>query len=416
MSEVRFQKLFEPIRIGRINIRNRVAMAPMLTQYADRGYVSEQQLAYYAARARGGVGLIITEVVFPSRWAEDTSNFNQLGLYDMTHMLGLAELVDTIHAFGAKTFIQFSIGMGAQGSSLRTAVQPVGPSAVNYEVPIEMVPRNLLEVVGPYLVGEVPREMSIEEIEREQENFVKGAIMARMVGFDGLEIHAGHGWLLHEFLSPRFNLRTDVYGGTLENRMRFLLELVRKAKTAVGSDMVVGVRASADEHTPGGITYDDMKVVVQRLEQEGIDYFHSSDGCLSALKYIFPDEDGTMLEEAAGFRKLVRLPIITPSIHDPEMAERAVSEGMTDMVALGRQLIADPDWANKVKEGRLADIRKCKRCNRGCMARMVQGLRIRCVRNPESGLEKYNPQYTRWAVKRRAIEKRVGRAETSAVR
>jgi 2,4-dienoyl-CoA reductase-like NADH-dependent reductase (Old Yellow Enzyme family) len=188
--------------------------------------------------------------------------------------------------------------------------------------------------------------------------------------------------------------------------MRFLLELVRRAKAVLGDELVLGVRGSADEHVPGGTTYADMQAVVQRLEREGVDYFHLGDGCFESLKYTIPDEAGTMLEEAAGFKKLVRLPIITPSVHDPEAAEHAVREGKTDMISLGRQLIVDPDWANKAKSGRVGEIRKCDRCNRGCFARIFQGLRVKCVLNPESGLEKYNPRYTRWAVRQRGIEQR----------
>jgi 2,4-dienoyl-CoA reductase-like NADH-dependent reductase (Old Yellow Enzyme family) len=410
-----FQKLFEPIQIGKVSIPNRVAMAPMVCRYADGMKVSEQQLAYYGARARGGAGLIIIESVFVSKWALDTAPFNVPALYEPGHMIGLAELVDTIHAFGAKIFVQFTMGMGAQGMSL-VGEQLVGPSAVSFTIDPEMIPRNCQEVLVPFMRAEVPREISVEEIKRELVNFVNGAVMARMIGFDGLEIHAGHGWLLHEFLSPRFNHRTDEYGGSFENRMRLLLEFLRRAKAAVGSDMAVGVRVSASEHVPGGLTYEDMKVVVQRLAQEGIDYLHTSDGCASSVKYVYPDVDANMLEASAGFKELVNVPVITPSIHDPELAEKAVSEGMTDMVALGRQLIADPNWANKVKEGRLSDITKCTRCNIGCMARILGGLPVKCILNPESGLERYNPEYTQWAAKRAAIEKKAGRAKTPAGR
>ncbi|MBI5505280.1 MAG: NADH:flavin oxidoreductase [Deltaproteobacteria bacterium] len=403
---MRFPKLFEPIRIGKVTIRNRIAMAPMVTQYCDRGYVSEQQMAYYAARARGGVGLIVTEHVLASHWAEDNCPLNVMGLYDTHHMLGLAELVETIHAFGAKTFVQLNLGVGIQGSSLRAGLQPVGPSAVSYRVPAEMVPRNCLEPFAPFMVGELPREMSIDEIEREQISFVKAAMMARAVGFDGLEIHAAHGFLLSEFLSPRFNLRTDRYGGSLDNRMRFLLELVRKVRAAVGDEMALGVRLSADEHTPGGTTYQDTCAVVEQLEHEGVDYLHVGDGCFESLKYTIPDQPGSMIDEAAGFKKLTAMTVVTPSIHDPAAAEKAVSDGMTDMISLGRQLIADPDWARKVRDGKLADITTCDRCNRGCFARIFQGLKVKCIRNPESGLERYNPQYTQWQVRQRAIERR----------
>ena len=436
-----FEKLFEPIYIGRKKIKNRVAMSPMATLYSQQGYVNEQILAWYAARARGGVGLVIVECTFTSKWGADNSYYNNLCLYDTTHMIGLGELADTIHAFGAKAFIQLTPGFGVQGSSRRTGVQPVAASAANLEIPPAMIPRKILEKalppkdvdevvntppeklpelivriaarLGPrereqisHLTGEVAREMTLEEIEREQENFVRGAEMARTAGFDGVEIHAPHGYLLHDFLSPRFNHRTDAYGGNLENRMRFLMELVQRTKAAIGDGTVVGVRASADEHMPGGTTYEDMKIVLRRLEKEGIDYFNMSAGSYEALKYFLPEEDGAMLEEAAGFKKLVKIPIITPSIHDPDLAEKAVEEGMTDIVSMGRQLIADPDWVNKVKDGRAAAIRRCDRCYRECIIRLMDGLGLRCAKNPEAGIERYNPEYTRWAVKRRAIEKR----------
>jgi 2,4-dienoyl-CoA reductase-like NADH-dependent reductase (Old Yellow Enzyme family) len=395
-----FQKLFEPIQIGKITIKNRVAMAPMVTAYSDRGgYISEQQMAYYAARARGGVGLIITEHILASKWAEDNCPLNVMGLYDISHMLGLADLVDTIHTFGARTFIQMNPGLGVQGSALSRGVQPVGPSTIGYKTKPETVAKNV--DFSLYMVGETPREMSVEEIEREQNNFASAAMMAQMVGFDGLEIHAAHGFLLHDFMSPRFNLRTDHYGGSLENRLRFLLELVRKTRAAVGSEMVIGVRASA--HEPDGTTYEDMKSVVYLLEKEGVDYFHFGDGTFEALNWLLPDKDGTMLEmeKAMGFKEQLRMPVITPSIHDPEMAERAVREGMTDMVSLGRALLADPEWVNKVESGRLKEIRKCTRCNIGCFARLFKGLRVQCVLNPENGLEKYNPAYTRWSMIRK---------------
>ena len=165
--------------------------------------------------------------------------------------------------------------------------------------------------------------------------------------------------------------------------------------------MVIGVRASA--HEPEGTTYEDMKEVVQLLQKEGVDYFHLGDGTFEALDWLLPDKDGTMLEmeKTTGFKKKLHIPVITPSIHDPEMAERAIHEGMTDMVSLGRALLADPEWANKVQSGRLSEIRKCTRCNIGCFARLFKGLRAQCVLNPETGLEKYNPAYTRWSMIRR---------------
>ena len=390
------KKLFEPIKIGPIDIRNRVAMAPMVTAYADRGHVSEQQMAYYAARARGGVGLIITEHVLASRWAEDTCSINVMGLYAPSHMPGLCELVETIHAFGAKTFIQMNPGLGVQGSSFLRGVQPAGPSTVGYRTRAETVADNV--DFGQYMTGEIPRAMSVAEIEREQDNFAKAAMMARVVGFDGIEIHAAHGFLLHGFISPKFNHRTDRYGGSLENRMRFLVELVRKTRAAAGDNMAIGVRLSA--HEPEGMAYHETNRIIHFLAKERVDYIHIGDGSFEALNWLLPDRDGTMLEmeKASGFRKGLGVPVMTPSIHDPGAAEEAVRDGLTDMVSLGRALIADPEWVNKVQDGRLSEIRKCTRCNIGCFARLFQGLRVRCVLNPESGLEKYNPDYTRRAL------------------
>lgn len=388
-----FRRLFEPIRIGKVSVRNRVAMAPLVTGYSDRGYVSEQHLSHYAARARGGTGLIITEHTLASKWAEDNCPLDVLRLYDVSHLPGFSDLADTIHAFGARAFIQLNVGVGVQGSSLRTGVQPVGPSTVGFRAKPELDAKNL----SSDLVGETPREMTVEEIEREQDNFAKAAVLARAAGFDGVEIHAAHGFLLHGFLSPRFNRRTDRYGGSLENRMRFLVEILRKTKAAVGNEMAVGVRASA--HEPEGTTYEDMKIVVRRLQDEGMDYFHVGNGSFEAMGWLLPDRDGAMTEYAAGFRKLLRVPVLTPAIHDPEAAERAVSEGWTDVVSLGRQLFADPEWARKVESGRTSEILRCSRCNT-CYARLFSGLRVRCVLNPECGLEKYNPEYTRWAAMR----------------
>lgn len=403
---MRFQKLFEPIRIGKVEIRNRIAMAPMVTQYSDRGCVSEQQVAYYAARARGGVGLVIVEHALASRWAADECPLPVLRLYDPSHMPAFGDLVEAIHAFGAKAFLQLNIGVGIQGAPAGCGFQPAGPSAVAYVTPPEMIPRNCREVLAPFLAGETGREMSIEEINREQDNFARAAVLARAVGFDGLEIHGAHGFLIDEFLSPRYNRRTDGYGGTHENRMRFLLEIVRKTRGAIGDDMALGVRLSADEHIPGGSTLEDTKLVVKRLGEEKIDYLHLGDGCFEALKYIIPDEPNSMLREAAGLKEVAKMPVLAPTVHDPRLADKAIREGMTDMISLGRALLADPEWANKAKGGRAATITKCSRCNIGCYARIFSGLRIKCVRNPESGLERYNPRYSPLAARKTATARR----------
>ena len=391
-----FDRLFEPIRIGGCEIRNRIAMAPMVTSFSDRGHVSEQQMSYYAARARGGVGLIVTEHILASEWAKANCPLNVMGLYDPSQVQGLAELVDVIHAFGAKTFIQMNPGLGAQGYSILSGVQPVSASEVSYNVDPETVPKNIPFDV--YQVGETPREMTVDEIEREQDNFAQAAMYAAVAGFDGIEIHAAHGFLVHDFLSRRFNRRTDEYGGDVENRCRFLVEMIRKARDYVGRDMALGVRLSA--HEPDGNTYEDTAEIIGLLAREDVDYFHLGDGAFEALKWLLPSEDGTMLELAGrtGLREKLGTPLITPSIHDPKAAVKAVEDGLTDMVSLARPLLADPEWANKVRDGRAAEINRCIRCNAGCFGRLFKGLTVNCVVNPETGLERYNPEYNRWAL------------------
>jgi len=401
-----YKSLFQPIDIGPVEIKNRIAMAPMNTLYADRACISEQQLAYYGARARGGVGLIITEAVVTSEWAYKQLYYNNLCLYDTEHVLGMNELVETIHAFGAKIFVQLCVGFGVQGSSHRFGVQPVAPSEARIEIVPEMLPKQirkwadnidpeLLQKLAPHVLGELCRAMTLQEISDAVEALAKAAELADIAGFDGIEIHACHGYLMHDFLSPRFNKRNDEYGGTPENRRRFLMEVLRAARENTRSSMAVGIRASAQEHMPDGIVLEDTIELVQELEEAGADYFHLSDGSYEALRYFLPDTDGQMIDEAEQIKKATKMTVVTPSIHSPRKAAKAVSDGATDMVSEGRPLIADPQWAKKVKEGRVRDIVKCTRCYKGCIMNLLLGLSTRCTVNPESGNEKYNPDYWR---------------------
>jgi len=391
-------QLFSPIKIGPVEIKNRVAMAPMNCIYSDPGgYVSEQQLAYYAARAKGGNGLIITECVMATQLGAKFDFVNNCKFWNVTHIPGMSELAETIHYFGAKVFVQLSIGFGNKGHTTVAGEQPYAPSPIPYEIPYENLPKGFKEnaaLIQHIIKGEVPREMTVEEIHSEEEAFANSARMAVNCGFDGIEIHAPHGYLEHQFLSPRSNKRTDEYGGSLENRMRFVLEVCKKTRDAVGNSVAVGVRASANEHMPGGFTYEDQKVLVKRLEELGMDYFHLSNGTYEALNYFFPDRDDANLEDAKGFKEIVKMPIITPSCHDPQLADRAIHDGMTDMISLGRQCYADPEWTNKAQAGKFKEINKCKRCNE-CLIRICTAQGVRCAINPNTGREKYMPEYWR---------------------
>jgi 2,4-dienoyl-CoA reductase-like NADH-dependent reductase (Old Yellow Enzyme family) len=305
--------------------------------------------------------------------------------------------VEAVHEFGAKIFAQLSIGFGRQGHALDGS-KPYAPSAIPVEIDIGKIPKGLMERV--YLIrgrtqprGEIPREMTIEEILSEEQRFAEACERAIIAGFDGIEIHAPHGYLEHQFLSPRSNRRTDLYGGPLENRMRFIVEVTQHALMVVKKAVPVGVRISADEHMPQGFTLDEVKVVVKKLQDLGISYLNLSDGSYEALKYFFPEDmehvEKHLLKEAKEIKKVLDIPVITPSVHDPIVAERAIREGETDMISLGRQAIADPDWPNKVREGNVDKIRRCTRdCI--CLIRALLGLYPRCSVNPEAGFEEQN--------------------------
>ncbi len=406
-----FKNLLSPIEIKGVDIKNRIVMAPMNTVMSldNRGYVNEQILAYYAARAKGGCGLIITECVLGTKLAAKFPFTSNLHCYDVSFAPGLLELAETIHAFGARTFIQMSIGFGRQGHA-HDGSRPPAPSAIPYQVPFELLATGFPEVLmkypilAPLSMGSLPYEMTIDEIHAEQDEFANSCIFAMMAQYDGIELHAPHGYLEHQFLSPRTNKRTDMYGGSLDNRMRFLVEVYLKVREAVGSDYIVGMRLSADEHMPEGFTHEEALYAARVMTQMGVDYVHLSDGSYEALKYFFPDRDGTMLDEAAGFKEAVPVPVIVPSIHDPKNAEKAIASRKCDMVSFGRQMLADPEYGNKVAAGKPQDIKRCKRCNE-CLMRAEIGMPVRCVINKNLGREKYMPEYWRPPVKAMSVHK-----------
>ena len=237
----------------------------------------------------------------------------------------------------------------------------------------------------------VPRMMTVSEINSEKKEFADACKRAVIAGYDCLEIHACHGYLLYEFLSPILNKRTDQYGGSLDNRARIILEFAESALDAVKDAIPVGIRMSAAEHMPGGFTLEDVVYVAKKLQDLGIAYFHLSDGPGLSI-YMEPDSDehvnDHLLKEAKAFKKALKIPIITPSVHIPSVCEQVIADGTTDMISHGRQALADPDWPNKVKEGKLSDIRKCLRDN---MCFTTLGINCRCTLNTQLGFEQYDP-------------------------
>ena len=389
----RFEKMFEPFMIREVEIRNRLAMAPLNTGFNPTSRVTEQLISYLAERARNGVGMIVTSpvcgVAIPGMPQPPLLNSPE-------HMSGWNELIETIHAFGAKVFLQVMPGVGRQA---RKGLTTKAPSPIPLRIPPENLPlkaeefaerRNLPSIWVPLMEGEVPQQITVDEIVMAEDAYPVAAGLARTCGADGVELHFAHGYLAYSFLSPRTNQRDDLYGGGFENRMRFLTNVLAKVRGAVGDDFVVGIRISGNEHMPGGLGAEETGEMLRIAEGMGLDYVHLTNGCFEAAKWYVPDEDGTMLVEAEALKRTLRIPVITPSIHDPVAAEEALRQGKTDMVSLGRSLLADPRWVEKVQDGQHRRIVRCIRCLT-CLRRTRNGLAIRCEVNPRLGAERYDP-------------------------
>jgi 2,4-dienoyl-CoA reductase-like NADH-dependent reductase (Old Yellow Enzyme family) len=441
-----YEALFEPIQIGNMEVKNRIAMAPMNLGYTGpNGYHSDQATAWYAMRARGGFGLIITECVVmnPHRWGGQES-LNPSLMIDERYYRFHSELTEMIHHFSdCKICIQLSPGWGRQGhphSESRDC--PAGaPSAIPMKTDLrnlnkgwqrqmkrlarefggeeaeKLVPdfdqiskmnddeyegfRNwaleTISVMAPEMVhiveGDTPRALTREEIIDLEDRFAVQASAAYKLGYDALEIHAPHGYLLHQFLSPRSNKRHDEYGGSLENRARFLTNIIVKTRAKIGPDKPLGVRLSGDELMPGGITHDEVKQVVALCKDAGVNFLNVSQGSYENPGAAFaPDGENEFTRWAPGFKEASGgLPVITPNFINPETAEKAITSGKTDIISLGRQSIADPFWPAKVKEGRINDIVKCVRCQR-CYMDLMTANWARCSVNPIVGKEKYYPE------------------------
>ncbi len=434
-----YDALFEPLRIGDAEIKNRIAMSPMnMTYTGPNGYLSDQSLAWYAARARGGFGLIITEcmVVNPHRW-RGCDALNPALFTDQRYYRLLSELAKLVHSYNAKVFVQLSPGWGRQGHPAHDT--PDVPSAAPSPVPMHVDIRHMnkgweqqirrvspqlfsavkdLETVkklsnaeyealenellgmlqreAPELIhvvfGDMPRELKVEEIVDLEDRMALQAEAAYRLGFDGVELHSPHGYLIHQFLSQRSNRRIDEYGGSLENRARFLLNIVRKIKTRVGPEAALGARFSGDEMMPGGVTHEEMQKFVALAAQAGINYVNISQGCYENPGAFAPDGEDEFTQYGPGFKHAsAGLPVITPGFIAPEAACRAVQEGKTDMVSLGRQAIADPFWPSKVKAGRAKDIVRCVRCNH-CYMNLFEPKWITCTVNPTAGWERFYPE------------------------
>ena len=368
--------LLTPARIGPVEIKNRIVMPPMTTRTADdEGFVTGDCIAYYLARVQGGTGLITVEMASPEKAGRHRRR--EVGIYDDRFIPGLKRLVDAIHGGGAKASIQ----LGHAGGHTRIDIcgeTPIAPSAIPhpvYETTFETI---------------VPREMTKARIEETIAAHVTAALRARTAGFDCVEIHAAHGYLISQFHAPFENRRNDEYGGTLANRARFGLDVLRAVKSAV-PDIAVVYRLSVEDFFPGGLPFSEGCQIAIWAAAAGADALHITAGhyrSRPSAQVVLPPmsfSDATFLDYAADVKKRVAVPIIAVGrLGDPTIAERAVTQGKADFIALGRTLIAEPQWVNKVRRGE--PIRRCLSCNT-CINEMRGGARIGCVVNAVAGRE-----------------------------
>lgn len=368
MEGCSYPVLFSPLSIKNLTVKNRTVMMPMGTNFACAdGSISREHMRYYIQRAKGGTGLIVVEnanVSFPA----GSNGTTQLRIDEDRFIPGLFELCEALHAEGCAVSIQLNHA-GASARSSRIGMQPV--SASNH----------------PSKRGnEIPRPLAVEEIRKIVKDFGAAAKRAQTAGFDCVEIHGGHSYLLSQFLSPTTNDRTDEYGGTPENRARFLREVAEEIRSQVGPKFPVMLRLSADEFVPGGNTLEDtldyLKYVV-----DSVDAFNVSCGLNDSLEYQIDScfrPDGWRSYMARAVRDRFGKPVITMgNIRDPQVAEDILERGDADLIGLGRCLIADPDWAWKAENGKKDEIRKCISCNIGCAGNRIGKNRpLRCTINP----------------------------------
>ena len=363
-----YKHIFEPLTIRRMTMKNKIMMTPMGTNYGEQsGEMSFLHINYYEQRARGGTGLIMVEnanVDYPL----GSNGTTQLRIDHDNYLPRLFKLTETVHKHGACIGIQINHA-GASAQSARTQMQPVSAS----DIPSK---------AG----GEIPRPLEKEEILQIVKKYGQAAKRAQAAGFDTVEIHAGHSYLISQFLSPLTNHRTDEFGGSAENRARFARMVLEEVRAQVGPHFPIFVRISADEFLEGGNTLEDTLDYLQYFQEEA-DVIDVSAGLNSSIQYQIDANylpDGWRSYMAKAVKERYGKPCVTTgNIRNPQVAEDILAKGDADIIGMGRGLIADPDWVNKVEFGDVCDIRKCISCNIGCAGNRIGINRpIRCTVNP----------------------------------
>jgi len=370
------EALFKPGKIGGLEIKNRIVKSPQSTALSNMdGTVTQRSVNHYKRLAEGGVGLVMTEYTYIDDDAAKAIH-NQLGNARREHVSGMGWLVDEVHAAGAKIGMQ--LAHGGRQKFLGTA--PIKAASAESWDYVEMQ------------YGEKPVPMTKAEIEQVMVDFGDAALRAVQARFDLVEVHAGHGYLITNFLSPFTNKRTDEYGGSFENRIKLLIGIVRNIRGKIPRSTPLSVRLSVVDYEKEGITIEETVELCKRLEAEGVDVIHCSGGHHALMEYEVSPWYMPRALHRWGWEQIkanVSIPVIgSGSIVSPDVAADIIGSGSADFISLGRPLLADPDWALKTQQGRVADIVPCIRCNDGCLHRGLNvGRSAGCTVNPSMGEE-----------------------------
>ena len=369
-----YKDLFSKIKIGGKTAKNRIALSPMGVNLENAdGSVSQAALEYFGARARGGAGIIITgsaNVSYPAGRSVPT----HMRLDKADYIPGWGRLAEEIHRYGSLLFVQLMHAGNSANPAFLNGYQPEGAS------------------VMPNVYGGSCRELENSEVKALIKAFINAAVYAQIAGADGVELHGAHAYLVNGFLSPSTNHRSDEYGGSLENRARFATEIISGIKAACGKDFVCGIRIGIEETCENGYDMTEGIKLAQMMVDAGADYISASLGHTGfgdtrlVETHKHPEGDRVYLAEAV--KKAVNVPVFTTGkLRDPSMMNAIISDGKADVVCLGRALICDPDWCDKVHEGKESEIRPCINCLEGCITKVSSGQAVQCAVNPIVGKE-----------------------------
>lgn len=393
-----YPNLLSTGRIGKMALRNRIVLAAMGSNFANTdGTCGERVHAYYEARARGGTGLLVLETSAPC-YPNGATMPRMIGFSDEKFLPGLTELVQRVHKHGAKIVAQLCHGgkMAQEDTAAGRAIPMPTLMSAGFSDMFNVLTQeeigHFIKAAGPDGKGPQYYEMTQQDIDDTVAGFARGARIARQAGFDGVELHAGHGYLIASFLSPHYNKREDGYGGSRENRARFLVEIIRAVREATDPDFAILVRLDAKEYrVEGGIELDDCLVTVKLCEEAGVDAIDVSAYGNTAHAIAFTEaplvhEPGGFVPFARAVKQAVNIPVIGVGRIEPEMADKSIAAGDYDFLAMGRKLLADPDLPNKLTAGQPESVRPCIYCYI-CVSQIFINKPMMCAVNHSMGRE-----------------------------